>query len=370
MKNLINLENAGGIGVVGRNMIRYYSSTIEAGNLSIVSPSNIPFETRSENLSLTILPVQKKDISKLDKISLGEQYQREIRNLRRIIERESPDIISYSGTYTFPWLLLQASKKSDAKKVVTIDGIIELESSEPLRHEMGRDFINLRKFSYIFPSTLAKKTLESIHGVIFSKFLISPNGISPIFLNQPEKRQSDTRKAKIGFVGRFQPVKNPLYMIELSQQLKENGLPFEIFALSGSENNFTCEYKRNVAKKMESEGIVLLPPHGEEELAEFYRKMDLLIVPSLFETHANVTLESLACGTPVCVSKNVGSSEILKKMGLEQLIVDPKNFEEVLDRIKEVKKGDLRIEEEHKKYLKERFSWEEVFNRREKFRRS
>lgn len=57
--------------------------------------------------------------------------------------------------------------------------------------------------------------------------------------------------------------------------------------------------------------IKALGRFSQEELAEIYSGAAVTIHPSRFEAFGNVVLESLACGTPVVTSKNVGANEIL-----------------------------------------------------------
>jgi glycosyltransferase involved in cell wall biosynthesis len=48
------------------------------------------------------------------------------------------------------------------------------------------------------------------------------------------------------------------------------------------------------------------------ELSELYASADLLLFPSLTETFGNVTLEALACGTPVLAFDCAAASELIQ----------------------------------------------------------
>jgi glycosyltransferase involved in cell wall biosynthesis len=61
---------------------------------------------------------------------------------------------------------------------------------------------------------------------------------------------------------------------------------------------------------------------SQEDLFKFYHSINLLLVPSHFETFSNVAAEALVRGTSVLVSKNVGFSEILIKSGLKRMVID------------------------------------------------
>lgn len=54
-------------------------------------------------------------------------------------------------------------------------------------------------------------------------------------------------------------------------------------------------------------------PH--EELVRFYQDADVLVLPSYLDSWAMVVLEAMACGTPVIVSENTGSAQVIDEHG-------------------------------------------------------
>lgn len=52
---------------------------------------------------------------------------------------------------------------------------------------------------------------------------------------------------------------------------------------------------------------------SKKELAKEYQQADLVVLPSFYESYGIVALESLACGTPVLLSKNVTALDDLKE---------------------------------------------------------
>lgn len=85
---------------------------------------------------------------------------------------------------------------------------------------------------------------------------------------------------------------------------------------------------------------------NHEDLLQFYRSIDLLVVPSHFETFCNVAAEALVNGTSVLVSKDVGFSEILIKAGLKRMVIDSfDDSKKVSDAVKYIAKTKLSQEE-------------------------
>ena len=75
---------------------------------------------------------------------------------------------------------------------------------------------------------------------------------------------------------------------------------------------------------------------SQDDLRTFYRSIDLVIVPSHFETFCNEAAEALLNGCSVLVSKQVGFSEVLQRAGLGRMVV--KTFEDPIHAAMTVKK--------------------------------
>lgn len=92
------------------------------------------------------------------------------------------------------------------------------------------------------------------------------------------------------------PRKGVKYMIQLARDLYDEGIKLILIGWN-SKNDYLIDSLDNV------ETIPFT--NNQKELAEYYSLADIFLLPSLDENYATVTLESLACGTPV-VGFNVG----------------------------------------------------------------
>ena len=66
---------------------------------------------------------------------------------------------------------------------------------------------------------------------------------------------------------------------------------------------------------LESKVHFVGPLHGEEKIAA-YCDADLFVMPSVYEAFGNTILESLACGTPVIVTKGCHIADTIKEVGI------------------------------------------------------
>ena len=100
----------------------------------------------------------------------------------------------------------------------------------------------------------------------------------------------------------------------------------------------------------------------DDDLATYYRKASLFVLPSKYEPFGMTTLEAMSCGTPVVVTKFGGIRKNLKNE-YDALMVDPtdeEKFSEAMTRILTDGVLSQRLVENGLKTIRERFSWEAI----------
>jgi glycosyltransferase involved in cell wall biosynthesis len=114
----------------------------------------------------------------------------------------------------------------------------------------------------------------------------------------------------IGYVGRLAYVKGvDLLAVAFAQIRRLMPQARLLFVGSGEEEGKIRSQLRSelAAKIVHIESDV---PH--DGLAEWYRAMDLFVMPSRYENYSNAVLEALACGVPFLVS-DVGGNRTLRE---------------------------------------------------------
>lgn len=113
--------------------------------------------------------------------------------------------------------------------------------------------------------------------------------------------------------------------------------------------------EKNNAMLEGSTNIVTIPStKNADMLAEYYSMADVFVLPSLAENYATVSLESMACGTPVVGFDAGGTKEQLS--GKKGIIVEKGNQEALTEAVKEAlseESGLLRGEQLAKKIREE-----------------
>jgi glycosyltransferase involved in cell wall biosynthesis len=274
--------------------------------------------------------------------------------VENLIKEEKPDLVLIYGTFWVPWSLLVAAKRLNIPVIHYYAGSLVLETlgfkayQKNIFLRMEKDFdTNIIK-SHIFPSEIARRRIErEIHGKQLLNSVVIHNGIDTGYFI--EKQESLN---KIGFVFRWTEVKNTNVVFELARVNKNKKGPLEFFIVTDIKETHR-DYKRlqKVAK--------ILPPMAYKQLNKFYSECSVIVSPSNFETFGNVPLEAIFAGTPALVNKNMGVSEVYKRIGLTDLVIDFEDAEKAYDYILKAQARIIPVELRH--HIKKNYSFEKIY---------
>lgn len=247
------------------------------------------------------------------------------------IERSNPDVVLINGTYYRPWALLQAARQKNIPYVVYVHGSVVQEAkgvSGPifsLLKEMEKDFY-AEKAHYIFPSRVALKGTLFYDHERSDTFHVIHNPLDEVFFTSKKPKNTSTNTANtIGFVLRWEEVKNTDFILEFIKYNKTAPNPYTIKVVS--------DLSAEKAMLFEDQFTEFLPPKTMNEMVAFYKEVDLILNPSFFETFGYVPAEAVACGTPAIISPQQGVSEVFLQNGLERMIFDFSDVSEVHKKI-------------------------------------
>jgi glycosyltransferase involved in cell wall biosynthesis len=170
-----------------------------------------------------------------------------------------------------------------------------------------------------------------IFGVSKDALDVVPKGRQPCFvipsaiqseryshvINRPS---SPAREARMGFIGRLEPQKNPAFLLDVLSQIISAGYKGALsFVGYGSEE--TALRQLAAAKGIEKQVRFLGPVGGIDKIlgSEF----DVLMLPSHFEGTPRVVIEAQAAGVPVVCSSNIAADicivpELVARLGLHE----------------------------------------------------
>ena len=343
MKIAINLtrEKVGGITTSNINLINYlYRLNYEFTGIELVSRVHMegPALFRSfapevfdhHIISINHLPL-KNILRRSNSLKeVQKAYREPIKIIRKILSETKPDVVLLSGTYYLPWLISIAAKKENIPVVLWYSGVLtkEMEHKSP---RIRRIFFWVEKAiinnasKIIFPSELCKKTVETLVAKRkLKKGHIIPNPMASIFTDPSVVDKSEDRT--IAAIGRYSQIKNFDKFFELELELQKRRWRHKA--------SFVTNPDADLEKMPKS--IQVLPSMKADELKKFYLKQGLVICPSTFETFGNVPMEAACLGVPVLVSESMGCAEILKKVGLGNMVISFDDISKVADRVEQL----------------------------------
>jgi glycosyltransferase involved in cell wall biosynthesis len=203
-----------------------------------------------------------------------------------------------------------------------------------------------------------KETVENYYG-IKSRFRVVPNVIDTkmFYPLTPQAENEEHRETRILLICNLIPQKGIPYLLEALGQIRRKERRFRLDIVGNGPNR--TEYEK-LTEYFGLEDVVKF--HGlkpKEEVADFMRKCDFFVQPSLWETFGVVYIEAMACGKPVIGSNLPVLREIIdQRVGI---LVPPRDvkalkaaIEYMLDNYKNYSP------EKIAQYARERFSYEVV----------
>ena len=154
-----------------------------------------------------------------------------------------------------------------------------------------------------------------------SNIQIIPSGIhlaqfknAPTKLDARKRLQLSENKMLIGLIGRLDPFKGQMLLLdafeELPDHIKKNiEVVFLGDKMSPDIDHFYDRLHQRISTKTLQNSVRILPFRKDVEL--FYAAMDVTVMASKAETFGMVTIESMACGTPVIGSNAGGTPELI-----------------------------------------------------------
>jgi glycosyltransferase involved in cell wall biosynthesis len=265
---------------------------------------------------------------------------------RLLRKPERPDWIHIHGDWSSFLLAGWIKRLTGAKKVFfSIHGAID--HYRGLRKKLLLH--SLKNADKVFCSGFSAQTF--LPGNIPSVF--RPSGIKPLFFNEPDKEKHTT--FTLVTVSNLVRVKRPERLIELAERL-----PAVRFVLVGTGPMKSCletAIRKKKLHNLELRGF--LSPSGVfTELQQAHA----FLLTSEKEGTPTALLEAMAAGLPLIVSGVGGIQQLLGPMQQRELIKDPQNPDEWMEKIRTLQSSEktrLALSAENRTIARE-FSWENV----------
>jgi glycosyltransferase involved in cell wall biosynthesis len=164
-------------------------------------------------------------------------------------------------------------------------------------------------------------------------------------------------------LGKFIERKGFSYLIDAVALLQEKGM---VQLMIGGRGPLKEALQQQVEELGISDRVTFLDYISDEDLPAYYTVADLFVSPSVVDSQGDteglgmVLLEALACETP-CVASRVGGIVDIIKEGVNGFLVEPRNSEQLADRVRFLlSRDDLRasMAKTGRKMVNDEFSWD------------
>ena len=190
----------------------------------------------------------------------------------------------------------------------------------------GEDEI-IRCADLILASTSAEASqLQHLYGADPARVEVLPPGVDHRLFAPGEGHLARARLGHPGervmlFVGRIQPLKGLELAVECLAEIDDDPRLWVVGGPSGAEGPGELARVRARARDLGVvERVLFLPPVPHDQLVDYYRAADVVLVPSRSESFGLVALEAAACGTPV-VAADVGGLTAIVEDGVTGFLV-------------------------------------------------
>ncbi len=224
--------------------------------------------------------------------------------------------------------------------------------------------------SWICPLVYLKEQVLINSNFPEKKILIIPSGIDlkefkPT--NKVEAREKlglPNERKIIGLIGRFESKKGQMLALEAMRYVTTDFL----LLLVGEEtldqkSNYLNELKHYIRKQKLENKVQFL--NFTQSPAVVFNAIDWTLMASYSETFGMVTLESMACGTPV-IGSNKGGTKSLLNEGKLGILFEPKNPQDLAEKLNNVLSSNHKFSEKELVNFANEFDYNKICERVEK----
>jgi len=255
-------------------------------------------------------------------------------NVYSIIKNEKPDLILSNFSYTNPALLF--GKLLGVKHNLTwFHSLNEQMNPSKMNIFIKKQFLKIAD-TVIANSYITKAQLNKVYKVPIQKLEAVPFWTK--ILEQKEitigTLSNSSNVLKIGCPGRLTTHKNQKIVIQALSKIR--GKEFHNFHLyfAGTGNN---KHNLNtlVSNQNLTDHVSFMRTLSPGEMVNFYKSMDVIVLPSLHEAFGLVFIEALALGVPVLVSSKFGALTFVhgNKGILENITFNPESVDSLVDKL-------------------------------------
>lgn len=259
-------------------------------------------------------------------------FAEELDAVSAFVRRVRPDVVFLNGYDIHAWMILRAASREGVPVVVQHAGIARIEFSL-YRHlysragmammlEMERDIVKYAT-TEIFLNAYSRDAFASVVAPVPAR---QATVIPLPFLGAFDAKRSVRARSTVsregsltvGCVARWDRIKNHKALYAVAKEARRLGLPWAFRAVTRIPDTAFDRRFKDAYRRL----IEVVDPMRQAELPKFYRSVDMMLLPSVFDVSPTVVMEAALEGRPTLISPGVGWNSEYRVCGMEKWIVD------------------------------------------------
>ncbi len=176
------------------------------------------------------------------------------------------------------------------------------------RIDLAKAWLAFRWADMVLPVSRALQHAIERYG-LRAHFKVIPNVVDTKLFFPPLEVRNGSGVKRIVFVGQLVPIKGIHYLLKATSHLRNKRDDWHLDIVGDGKER--VEYERLTADLKLGDMVTFHGSRSRREVAEFLRRADLFVLPSLAETFSVPAAEALACGTPVLSTRCGGPEEFI-----------------------------------------------------------
>ena len=188
-------------------------------------------------------------------------------------------------------------------------------------------------------SALSIGVSRKIVNVITDRFPDAPvavvyNGVDKSVFSESHEKNINENEFRLLCVANLIPIKGHKYLLDAVKALSEKHpylkIDLDIVGRGFLEDELKQYVVDNSISNVHFHGYV-----KHEDVAEFMRKTDIFVLPSVYEAMANVCFEAMACHKPIVIFEGQGTDELIED-GISGMIAKKGDSKDLAAKIEEL----------------------------------
>ena len=235
-------------------------------------------------------------------------------NLYALLKKEKYDVFHCNCDFAFKWVEMMIAKRAGVGKRICHSHNSALDTTTPkgkvsyLVHCFCRPLLRYYTTDFIACSEASADWLYGKKKNVQQQTIILKNGIDAMYYEYDMEARREYRKKigvtnqiVIGNVGRFTPIKNQGFLVDIAKEIKSRALDMKVVLIGTGER---LEQIKQEVKDYGLENIVVFLG-ATDKVRNYLMAFDCFVMPSLYEGLPVSAIEAQATGLPCVLSDTI-----------------------------------------------------------------